>query len=97
MNKTKHLHTLVDVHTYIRKCSIKILIYANTKISAGIPVHTEYRCVIFLFYKFLIYRYTGVFDYTTFEMLRRATLFQTEPFQCCASKHARCDRGANIS
>ena len=63
----------------------------------GIPVHTEYRCIRYLRFKFLLYRYTGVFDCTTFGTLRCVTQFQTGPFQCCASKIAQCDRGANIS
>ena len=46
----------------------------------GILVHTEYQCIFSLWYKFLTYRHTGVFDYTTFGTLRCATLFQTGPF-----------------
>ena len=53
----------------------------------GIPVHTEYRCGIFNIPVYLI----------TQHLERCATLFKTGPFQCYASKHARCDRGANIS
>ncbi len=29
-------------------------------VQGGIPVHTEYRCLFFLWYEFLKYRNTGV-------------------------------------
>ena len=62
-------------------------------LGAGVPVHTEYRCIISLWYDFLIYRHTSLFDYTTFGMLHCAMrhCFRLDPFQCCTSNQAWCD------